>query len=68
MKNKETTSGRRGFLKGVVVAGSGAAVAITASKMISPEQVEAAPGKEDNSSKGYHLSEHINAYYKTTSF
>ena len=68
MKKNETTSGRRGFLKGVVAAGSGAAVAITASKMISPEQVEAAPGKEDSSSKGYHLSEHISAYYKTTSF
>ena len=68
MKKEETTSGRRGFLKGVVVAGSGAPVAITASKMISPEQVDASPVKEDNSSKGYHLSEHINAYYKTTSF
>jgi|TARA_B110000881_G_C18598755_1_gene533454 nitrous oxide reductase len=68
MKKNETTSGRRGFLKGVAVAGSGAAVAITAAKMISPEQVDAASGKEDSPSKGYHLSDHISAYYKTTSF
>jgi len=45
MSKKETTTGRRGFLKGVVATGSGAAVAITAAKMISPERVEASPGK-----------------------
>ncbi|MDP6210100.1 MAG: twin-arginine translocation signal domain-containing protein [SAR324 cluster bacterium] len=68
MSKKETTTGRRGFLKGVVATGSGAAVAITAAKMISPERVEASPGKDESSSKGYHMSEHISAYYKSTSF
>ncbi len=68
MSKKETITGRRGFLKGAVATGSGAAVAITAAKMISPERVEASPGKDESPSKGYHMSEHISAYYKSTSF
>ncbi|MBC8259271.1 MAG: hypothetical protein H8E38_09665 [SAR324 cluster bacterium] len=65
---KKLTTGRRSFLRGVVAAGSGAAVAMTASKLISPEDALASPEQKEDSSKGYHLSEHITAYYKTASF
>lgn len=68
MNNKETTTGRRGFLRGVLAAGSGAAVAATAAKMMDPEAAVASSGKEDETVRGYHLSRHIKTYYDSATF
>ncbi len=68
MKKKETTTGRRGFLRGVFAAGSGVAVAATAGKLIEPETAAAASGSEDETGRGYHLSTHIKNYYDSAAF
>jgi hypothetical protein len=54
---------RRGFLKGVAVAGGAATVAVAAG-VIAAEPQEARP-EQDAAGAGYRVTPHISAYYKT---
>jgi hypothetical protein len=65
MKQNKVTLSRRNFLLAAGVGGAGAAAALvagTAGKGVQP--VAEAVTQPDV--KGYHVSEHINKYYKTT--
>ncbi len=60
-----TPSSRRGFLLGAgAAAGTGAAVALGAARQAEP----AAPAKPDTKGRGggYHVTEHVKQYYRTT--
>jgi hypothetical protein len=65
MKQNKMTLSRRHFLIAAGTGGAGAAVAVvagTAGKSVQP----AADAVAAPEAKGYHVSEHINKYYKTT--
>lgn len=67
-KNGAVTS-RRGFLKGVAVAGGTAAASVvvtkTATAGVSSGRV---PSKEKEQPKGYHVTPHILDYYEKARF
>ena len=54
---------RRNFLLTAGATGAAAAAAIVAKN--APQQASA-PGKDKRATRGYHASEHINNYYRTT--
>ena len=66
-KTPKVATGRRTFLKRAAVAGGAATVAVAGAAAVaevapeSPEQ--AAPGQK---SKGYRMTPHIEAYYRST--
>ncbi|HQZ46141.1 MAG TPA: formate dehydrogenase [Usitatibacteraceae bacterium] len=63
MNNHTKPNSRRKFLLNASLGGAGAAVAVVAGrKVASGAQSGAAAGE----SRGYHVSEHILKYYKTT--
>ena len=55
-------AGRRSFLRGSATAGAGAAVAAVVPGMASAAEEP----RIDDEKKGYRLTDHIIAYYKTT--
>lgn len=55
---------RRDFLRNTATAGAGVAVAVTLPGLASASTEEEAPAEVD-SKKGYRLTPHIAAYYKT---
>jgi nitrous oxide reductase len=65
-KRESRQSGRRKFLKGVLV-GSGAAVVAVASggAVAAPESKQAAVVEPKTQSQGYRVTPHILDYYKT---
>jgi nitrous oxide reductase len=66
MKNEQPKLARRGFLAGAgIVAAAGAAAALTR-PTTAPAPTSAVVASEADDAKGYHISEHIRKYYKTT--
>jgi hypothetical protein len=63
-KQKDTTAARRRFLVGAGAAGAaGAAVIVAARTGTELPSPQVAKSGED--SRGYHVTEHINNYYRT---
>ncbi len=63
------TSDRRAFLKGVLVSGGAAAVAVAGSKGLAAPTEEAKPeAAVETGSKGYRETAHIREYYKIAGF
>jgi hypothetical protein len=57
------TSRRRGFLAGAATTGAAGVAAV----VLAPKTITAPiESSEDSTSKGYHVSEHIRRYYRTT--
>lgn len=63
MSNRTQRLSRRNFLLTVGAGGAATAAAIVA-KSSAPAQP--APSKDKRATRGYHASEHINNYYRTT--
>jgi shikimate 5-dehydrogenase len=63
MTEKKAKLSRRNFLVTMGAGGAAAAAAIVAK---SPTRSPANSGKDKRASRGYHASEHINNYYRTT--
>jgi hypothetical protein len=59
---KKAKLSRRNFLLAVGAGGAATAAAIVAKKDSTP----ALSGKDKRATRGYHASEHINNYYRTT--
>ena len=62
MTEKKAKLSRRNFLLAVGAGGAATAAAIVATKNSAPPQ----SGKDKRATRGYHASEHINNYYRTT--
>jgi hypothetical protein len=62
MSERSQRLSRRNFLLTVGVGGAATAAAVVATKKSSP----ATSGKGKRETRGYHASEHINNYYRTT--
>ena len=64
--NPENKTNRRNFLLGATLGTAGAVAAVvTATVAPVAEVVEAAAAVEPKKSKGYHVTAHIEQYYKT---
>ena len=65
MSDKNVANGRRRFLKTTALAGGAATVALAAGEVVAEsEQPEAALQQKTSNSKGYHVTPHIEAYYR----
>jgi anaerobic selenocysteine-containing dehydrogenase len=67
MSESKAKPSRRGFMLGAAVAGAATAAVATLPKVTAPEPTVAdkAPPAPENGG-GYHVSEHVKHYYKTT--
>jgi len=63
MNERAKRLSRRNFL---LTAGAGSAVAAAAIVTNNTSPSASAPGKDKRATRGYHASEHINNYYRTT--
>ena len=63
MKNQSKSNSRRNFLLTASLGGAGAAAAVVAGRKVASGG-EAVPAAD--APRGYHVSEHILKYYKTT--
>ena len=63
MSNRTQRLSRRNFLLTVGAGGAATAAAIVATK---PSPSAATQGKDKRATRGYHATEHINNYYRTT--
>ena len=63
MNNQSKSNSRRKFLLNASLGGAGAAAAVVAGRKIASDG-QAAPAAAKT--RGYHVSEHILKYYKTT--
>ena len=63
MTEKKAKLSRRNFLLTMGAGGAATAAAVVATKNAS---APAASGKDKRPTRGYHASEHINNYYRTT--
>jgi len=69
MSDERTNEKRREFLKGMLVGGGAAAVAIAGrGATAAPDDEERPAAQSDNRPKGYHLTPHVLEYYKTAQF
>jgi hypothetical protein len=64
MKNQTKPNSRRKFLLAASLGGAGAAAAVVVGKKVGDEAAPAAQALGER--RGYHVSEHILKYYKTT--
>lgn len=64
MSNRTQRLSRRNFLLTVGAGGAATAAAIVASKSSSTTQP--GTGKDKRGTRGYHATEHVNNYYRTT--
>ena len=62
MTDKKAKLSRRNFLLTIGAGGAAGAAAIVAKNAAQP----AVTGKDKRATRGYHASEHINNYYRTT--
>jgi hypothetical protein len=62
MSERTKRLSRRNFLLTVGAGGAATAAAVVASRKSAPAQ----SGKDKRASHGYHVTEHINNYYRTT--
>lgn len=67
MSESQAKPSRRGFVLGAAVAGAATAAVATLPRTATPELpvAEKAPPAPENGG-GYHLSEHVKRYYRTT--
>ncbi len=63
MSERTKRLSRRNFLLTVGAGGAATAAAIVAKNSATPSQ---SPDKSKRATRGYHASEHINNYYRTT--
>lgn len=68
VKSKSVESGRRGFLKGVVVAGSAAAVTAVSTTSATAAQKKEGPASAGAETTGYRETPHILEYYEKARF
>jgi len=67
-EQKLSTTGRRGFLRGLVATGaSAAAVSLVVGSDAASASTETAPDRPANA-KGYQVTRHVLEYYRTASF
>jgi hypothetical protein len=67
MDGKKIKSGRRGFLIGAGTAGmAGAAVAATGGRAPVAEADKVAKPQTDGRGGGYHVTDHVRRYYRST--
>jgi shikimate 5-dehydrogenase len=59
---KKAKLSRRNFLLAVGAGGAATAAAVVANKSAAPEM----SGKGKRATRGYHATEHVNNYYRTT--
>lgn len=65
--SNETLAGRRGFLMGASLAGAaGAAAVATRGAAPQPRATEAKPRMHERGGGGYHVTEHVHRYYRST--
>ena len=62
MTEKKAKLSRRNFLLAVGAGGAATAAAVVATKEAAP----ALSGKGKRATRGYHVTEHVNNYYRTT--
>jgi nitrous oxide reductase len=66
-KTNQTVAGRRNFLVGAGLAGAaGAAVAATRGGAAQAATAEAKPQTHERGGGGYHVTEHVRRYYRST--
>lgn len=67
MSESQSKPSRRGFMLGAAVAGAATAAVVSLPKSTAPEPtpVTETPPPPSNGG-GYHVSEHVKRYYKTT--
>ena len=68
MSKQSVRTGRRGFPKGLAVAGSGAAVAGLATTAQAAGQTEPQPDEEQPKQTGYRETAHVRSYYEKARF
>ena len=66
MSEGQPKSSRRGFMVGAAVAGAATAAVVTLPKSQAPEAPVAEKKPAPENGGGYHVSEHVKQYYKTT--
>jgi hypothetical protein len=66
MKSEKTKTARRGFLLGAGTAGVAGAAAIATRAIGSGEQVAATKPDTKGRGGGYHVTDHVRSYYRTT--
>ena len=66
-KTPETARGRRAFLKRAAVAGGAATVAVAGGRAVADMAPQAPEkGAPEQGAKGYRVTPHIEAYYRST--
>jgi nitrous oxide reductase len=67
MPESQSKPSRRGFMTATAVAGAATAAAVTLPKVVTPEETAAVqkPPLPENGG-GYHVSEHVKRYYRST--
>ena len=63
MKNQSKSNSRRNFLLTASLGGAGAAAAVVAGRKVASGGES---GAATDKPRGYHVSEHVRKYYKTT--
>ncbi len=67
-ERKVSSTDRRGFLRSVVVAGSGAVVGLSAAGSVASAASEDTEQERSPVAAGYHETQHVLDYYRTVSF
>ena len=66
MSESKARPSRRGFMMGAAVAGAATAAVVTLPQTAAPELPVADKKPAPENGGGYHVSEHVKRYYKTT--
>lgn len=66
MSEGQSKPSRRGFMLGAAVAGAATAAVVTLPKTLTPEAPVAEKPPVPEKGGGYHVSEHVKQYYKST--
>lgn len=66
MSERSLRLSRRNFLLTVGAGGAATAAAVVTATKLNSASPPATPGKGKRATRGYHTTEHINNYYRTT--
>jgi hypothetical protein len=66
MNDKNSKPGRRNFLIGAGVAGAAGAAAVASQGLAGGEPVRSAKPDTKGKGGGYHVTDHVRSYYRTT--